>query len=93
MLEELRRRRDSPTADIEIRLRPGYDVDKLKKYFVGNTTIYPDFNVIDTAGKIRQGLFMTAISLLSLTGIYSGKNLLRKTYSSNEEIFIIKEDL
>jgi len=30
MLEELRRRRDSPTADIEIRLRPGYNVDKLK---------------------------------------------------------------
>jgi len=43
MLEELRRRRDSPTADIEIRLRPGYSIDKLKKYFVGNTTIYPDF--------------------------------------------------
>ncbi|HEY5970038.1 MAG TPA: BamA/TamA family outer membrane protein [Chitinophagaceae bacterium] len=51
MLEELRRRRDSPTTDIEIRLRPGYSVDKMKKYFVGNTTIYPDFNIIDTAGK------------------------------------------
>jgi len=51
MLEELRRRRDSPTTDIEIRLRPGYNVDKLKKYFVGKTTIYPDFNILDTAGK------------------------------------------
>jgi outer membrane protein assembly factor BamA len=50
MLEELRRRRDSPTTDIEIRLRPGYNVDKLKKYFVGNTTIYPDFNILDSAG-------------------------------------------
>ena len=51
MLEELRRRRDSPTTDIEIRLRPGYDVGKLKKYFVGRTTIYPDFSVVDTVGK------------------------------------------
>ena len=51
MLEELRRRRDSPTTDIEIRLRPGYNVDKLKKYFVGNITIYPDYNIIDTSGK------------------------------------------
>jgi hypothetical protein len=51
MLEELRRRRDSPTTDIEIRLRPGYNVDKLKKYFVGHTTIYPDYNIIDTSGK------------------------------------------
>jgi hypothetical protein len=33
MLEELRRRRDSPTTDIEIRLRPGYNVEKLKKVF------------------------------------------------------------
>lgn len=52
MLEELRRRRDSPTVDIEIRLRPGYNVDKLKKYFVGHTTVYPDFNLVDTAGKV-----------------------------------------
>ena len=52
MLEELRRRRDSPTADIEVRLRPGHDIEKLKKYFVGNTIIYPDFNPLDTTGKI-----------------------------------------
>ncbi|HET6766982.1 MAG TPA: hypothetical protein VFH08_06280, partial [Chitinophagaceae bacterium] len=52
MFEELRKRRDAPTADVEIRLRPGYDVGKLKKYFVGNTTIYPDYTIIDTSGKI-----------------------------------------
>ena len=52
MLEELRKRRDAPTADVEIRLRPGYEVEKLKKYFVGNTTIYPDFNILDTLGKV-----------------------------------------
>lgn len=50
MLEELRRRRDTPTADIEMRLRPGYNVDKIKKYFVGHTTIYPDYNYADTTG-------------------------------------------
>ena len=53
-LEELRRRRDTPTVDVEVRLRPGYNVDKLKKYFVGYTTIYPDFNAIDTSGRIRS---------------------------------------
>ena len=50
LLEELRRKRDSPSVDIEIRLRPGYDFDKLKKYFVGHTRIYPDLNVTDTTG-------------------------------------------
>ena len=51
-LEELKRRRDFPTTDIEIRLRPGHDIEKLKKYFVGHTTIYPDFSVVDTVGKV-----------------------------------------
>ncbi|HJS55073.1 MAG TPA: BamA/TamA family outer membrane protein [Chitinophagaceae bacterium] len=52
MLEELRKRTDSPTVDVEVRLRPGYDVDRLKKYFVGKTIIYPDLNILDTTGRI-----------------------------------------
>lgn len=51
-LEELRRRRDSPTVDLEIRFRPGYNVDRVKKYFIGHTTIFPDYSVVDTSGKV-----------------------------------------
>jgi len=42
LMEEIRKKRENPTANLEIRLRPGYDVDRLKKYFVGHTTIYTD---------------------------------------------------
>ncbi len=55
LLEELRKKRENPTANIEIRLRPGYDVGRLKKYFVGHTTVYPDFNA-DTIGLKRDEL-------------------------------------
>jgi outer membrane protein assembly factor BamA len=87
MLEELRRRRDSPTTDLEVRLRPGYNVDKLKKYFVGNTTIYPDFNVIDTVGKIP-----TTFVYDSNFTFVSYKNLFRKKFIP-QNIYFRKGDL
>ena len=82
MLEELRRRRDSPTTDIEIRLRPGYNVDKLKKYFVGNTTIYPDFNILDSAGKTP-----TRFVYDSNFTFVTYKNLFRKKFVAQNVYF------
>ncbi|HEX7903392.1 MAG TPA: BamA/TamA family outer membrane protein [Chitinophagaceae bacterium] len=53
ILEKLAAQREKPTADIEIRLRPGYDSSKLTKYFVGNVNIFPDYSP-DTAGLTRR---------------------------------------
>ena len=86
-LEELRRRRDSPTADIEIRLRPGHDVSKLKKYFVGNTTVYPDFDIIDTAGRIP-----TSFVYDSNFTFISYRNLFKKKFIT-QNIFFKRGDL
>ena len=55
LLEALRKKRESPTANLEIRLRPGHDMDRLKKYFVGHTSIYPDLRA-DTIG-LKQTTF------------------------------------
>src|SRR5687768_9460770 len=52
LLERLQQRRENPTANIEIRFKPGYDSTKLKKYFVGTTTIYPDFS--DDTSSLRS---------------------------------------
>jgi outer membrane protein insertion porin family len=87
MLEELRRRRDSPTTDIEIRLRPGYNVDKMKKYFIGNTTIYPDFNILDTTGKTP-----TRFVYDSNFTIITYRNLFRKKFVA-QNIYFKKGDL
>ncbi len=43
ILQKLKERRENPTANLEIRLKPGYDSTKLIKYFIGNVTVYPDF--------------------------------------------------
>jgi len=43
-LQELQKRRENPTADLEIRLKPNLDSSKLVKFYVGRVTVYPDFN-------------------------------------------------
>lgn len=42
-LRKLAARRDSLTANLEIRLRPGHDSAKLVKFYVGNVNIYPNY--------------------------------------------------
>lgn len=44
-LEELRRRRANPTADIEIRLRGNLDTSRLTRYYIGEVRIYPDTDI------------------------------------------------
>lgn len=41
-LEELRRRRQNPTVDLEFRLRSNEDTSRLIQYHVGNVRVYPD---------------------------------------------------
>ncbi len=49
VLQKLRERRENPTANLEMRLRPNLDSVKLWKYYVGDITIYPHYT-IDTLG-------------------------------------------
>lgn len=53
MLQKLKERREKPTADLEIRLRPGFDSTKLRKYYIGNITVYPDIS-LDTADQRKE---------------------------------------
>ncbi len=48
-LQAIQRRIDTPTANLEMRLKPGLDTNRLTKYFVGHTFIYPD-RAPDTIG-------------------------------------------
>src|SRR5215204_5822063 len=88
MLEELRRRRDSPTTDIEIRLRPGYNVDKMKKYFVGNTTIYPDFNILDTTGKTPiRFVYDSNLTFINYRNLFKKKFLAQNIYFKQGDLY------
>jgi hypothetical protein len=86
-LEELRRRRDFPTVDIEIRFRPGYDVEKVKKYFIGHTTIFPDYNIVDTSGRVP-----TVIVYDSNFTFVSYRNIFKRRFIA-QNIYFRKGDL
>lgn len=52
LLQALQKRRENPTADLEIRLRPGVDSAKLVKYYVGRVNVLPEYGR-DTTGMRR----------------------------------------
>ncbi len=45
LLDSIQKSRANPKANLEIILKPGYDSSKLTKFFVGNITVYPDFQL------------------------------------------------
>jgi|CXWL01.1.fsa_nt_gi outer membrane translocation and assembly module TamA len=63
ILQKLKERRDNPTANLEVRLKPGFDTSKLTKYFVGNITVYPDFGP-DTLGHTRKEEMVNGIKVI-----------------------------
>ncbi len=55
LLEKLRAKKDKPTANLEIRLKPGTDTSRLRKYYIGNVTVMPDYYYNnDTLGKLHE---------------------------------------
>jgi outer membrane protein insertion porin family len=45
VLEELKRRRENPGSDLQITLKPNFDTNSLRRYYVGQVRIYPDTDV------------------------------------------------
>lgn len=77
ILSEIESNKLHPKANLEIRLRPGFDSSKLTKYFVGSIDIYPDFTS-DTAGlkpelSTRSGLNLITYRPVFEPGIFREK--------------------
>ncbi len=64
LLQKLKQRRENPTANLEIKLRPGTDTAKLRKYYVGNITLYPDFSS-DSSTRQRQETTINDLRVIS----------------------------
>lgn len=63
-LEALARRRENPTADLEVTLRVNPDTSHLIRYHVGAVTIYPDLDA-DTALYIPDTVYNNGIRIVS----------------------------
>jgi outer membrane protein insertion porin family len=87
-LQALRRRRENPTADIEIRLRPEPDTSRLVRYFVGTVKIYPDFNSDTALFKPRTDvLTRNRYEFISYKQLFKPKKLIHFIYLDRGDLY------
>ena len=72
MLQELMERRQNPTANLEIRFRPGHDSTRLTKYYIGDIQVYPDFSM-DTLNLTAKEALIKNISVHYYRKIFKPK--------------------
>jgi outer membrane protein insertion porin family len=68
-LQKIKERQENPTANLEIRLKPGFDSSKLKKYYIGNVTIYPDYT-LDTGSYTRKEKIVDGLKVVYYQNIF-----------------------
>jgi len=86
LLQKLKERREKPTADLEIRLKPGFDSSKLKKYYVGNVTVYPDIQ-LDTAGLAKNETMIGNIRIISYRNMFKPKILPANIFLRHKDLY------
>jgi len=72
ILKKLQARRDTPTANLEIRLKPGIDSAKLRKYYIGNIDVYPDYGP-DTSLYAKKETIVDGIRVISYRNMFRPK--------------------
>jgi outer membrane protein insertion porin family len=86
MLEKLKEQRKNPTADLEIRLKPGFDSSRLRKYFVGNIKIYPDYNQ-DTADYSRKETTVDGVRIIYYRNLFKSKIFPSNIYLHHDSLY------
>jgi outer membrane protein insertion porin family len=86
MLEKLKERRKNPTADLEIRLKPGFDSSRLRKYFIGNIMIYPDYNQ-DTADYSRKEIMVDGVNVIYYRNLFKPKIFPPNIYLLHDSLY------
>lgn len=86
LLRKLKERRDNPTANLEIRLRPGYDSAKLKKYHVGEITVYPD-TPLDTTDLERKETQLGHVRVVSYLNRFKPKIIPPNIFLRHKELY------
>lgn len=85
-LEKLRQRRENPTANLEIRLRPGLDTNRLTKFFIGDISIFPDFNQ-DTVSFSRKEIYTDGSKIVYYRPIFKPGFLPKNVYFKHGELY------
>ena len=85
ILQNLRQRRENPTASLEIRLR-SVDSSKLTKFYIGNVTVYPDY-IVDTLGLTRQVKVVEGITVVQHRNRFKAKVFPPNIYLPRDSVY------
>lgn len=86
ILQKIRERKENPKANLEIRLRPVTDSSRLRKYYVGNIKIYPDYS-LDSSRKKRTGEIAKEDSVISFRRMFEAKILPQYVYLHHGDLY------
>lgn len=85
-IELLRRRRQNPVADVEVRLRPNNDTSHLRRFHNGNITIYPDI-APDTGLYVPQYKTFNKYNIISYFDRYKPEVLGENIFIQNGGLY------
>jgi len=86
LLEKLKQRRDNPTANLEITLRPGLDSSKIQKFYVGNIRVFPDVT-LDTAGIQPKNTMVRGVMVSSYHNLFKPKIFRQNIYFKRGDLY------
>lgn len=86
LLDSIKKSRENPKANLEIRLRPGFDSSKLIRYFVGNITVYPEFSP-DTATANRKEVMLNGINIIYYRNIFKPKIIPQNVFFRRGDLY------
>jgi outer membrane protein assembly factor BamA len=86
LLDSIRKTRVSPKANLEIRLRPGFDSGKLVKFYIGDIYVYPDYNQ-DTSNYSRKESVVDGVKVIYYRKIFKPKILPQNIYFRHGDLY------
>jgi outer membrane protein insertion porin family len=90
LLRKLQERRENPTANLELRLKPGFDSSKLTKYYVGNITVYPEFGP-DSVGFARKEEIIDGVKVIYYQRVFKSKIIPENIYFRPGDLYDQRE--
>lgn len=84
--EAIRRRRENPTADVEVRLRSNEDSSHLIRYYVGDVVVYPDM-MSDTSVFVADTTWVKGYKVVSFRHLYKPKIVAENIYLRRGDLY------
>lgn len=86
-LEERRKRMENPTANVEFILKPGFNPTRLTKFYVGHTTLFPDYTGDSIVADRKVNHIDSSYSVVRYTDFFGWKFLSQYIYFRRGDLY------